>query len=57
MGLKNIIIKEDDKTIWKEKTFIDAVTGIISATENDRYVAFEVGSGSYCFELTGTSNS
>jgi len=51
VGLKNAIITEDGKTIWKAGAFIKGVSGISSGSETDDYVTFDVGSGTYAFEL------
>jgi alpha-L-rhamnosidase len=56
MGLENVTVKEGDKTIWKDGLFRRGVDGIIGAIESEGYVTFEVGSGSYCFELIGRSS-
>ena len=51
MGLADVIVKEGDKTIWKNGLFDDKVDGITSAIESEGYVSFEVGSGFYRFEI------
>ena len=55
MGLEDIAIEESGKTIWADGLFNDEVDGITNAAESAGYVTFEVGSGSYRFELTGTT--
>ncbi len=53
-GLSNITIKESQKTIWTNDSFVEGNEGIMSGSEDDRYVTFEIGSGSYFFEISGT---
>ncbi|HUW20645.1 MAG TPA: family 78 glycoside hydrolase catalytic domain [Sedimentisphaerales bacterium] len=54
IGLKNIVVTESGKTIYKNGRFIAAVSGITGAAETDDYVTFETGSGSYSFSLHGS---
>lgn len=50
----NIVIKEGGTTIWNNGTYTGGVAGITYNSETTEYVIFNVGSGSYSFELTGT---
>ncbi|MFQ6094627.1 MAG: family 78 glycoside hydrolase catalytic domain [Candidatus Bathyarchaeia archaeon] len=49
LGLKNPVVKEGGKIVWKDGTYIPEVSGIVSATRGDGYITFEAGSGTYSF--------
>ena len=53
MGLEDITISEDGKTIWENGSYISGVAGITASSESAQYIAFDVGSGSYSFKLSG----
>jgi alpha-L-rhamnosidase len=53
IGLQNVNVTESDKTVWKNGRFIKGVSGITAGSETDDYVTFDVGSGSYRFQLKG----
>jgi len=53
LGLKESAITESGKAIWKDDFYIDGVAGIADARRDADRVTFDVGSGSYRFELTG----
>lgn len=53
MGLGNIVVGESGKHIWKDGSYVDGVAEIVDGNESDDYVKFDVGSGSYVFQLTG----
>ena len=53
LGLKDIAIAEGGKDVWKNDLYIDGVAGIVDARRDADWVTFDVGSGSYHFELTG----
>jgi len=53
MGLAKLTIIESGKTVWKNGSYEGGVAGITGAAETADYVTFDVGSGSYCFKLTG----
>ncbi len=53
IGLRNIVVTESNKTIWKNGKFIRGAFGIANGTETAEYVTFDVGSGSYTFCLKG----
>ncbi len=53
MGLKNVSIAEGGKTVWKNGAYVAGVVGIYSASQSADCVAFDTGSGSYSFRLTG----
>jgi len=51
MGLENIMIEESGKVIWKNNLYVDGVAGITGGNEEETYVTFDVGSGSYSFKI------
>lgn len=53
MNLKDVIIAENGKTIWKEGKFISGVEGINDGRKEDDYVTFQVVSGDYNFKIKG----
>ncbi len=53
LGLKGIGIVEGDKNVWKNDSYVRGVVGITDARRDVDWVTFDVGSGSYCFKLTG----
>ncbi len=55
IGLENIIVKESGKVIWENGSYVAGVAEITSGSENNKYVTFEVRSGTYFFEITGVS--
>jgi len=54
MQLKNVIIKENSNVVWSNGQFLGNDSGIYRGYEDGDYVSFEVGSGIYSFELTGS---
>jgi alpha-L-rhamnosidase len=52
IGLKNVSVKESNKIIWENGSYVNGVAGIYNASETDCYITFDVGSGSYAFRLT-----
>jgi len=52
MGLKDVIVKENGKTIWRDGSYVQGVAGIKGASDNGDYITFEVGSGTYSFEVS-----
>jgi len=56
MKLGNVTIKESGKAVWENSSYIESIAGITGASEDDEYVTFQVGSGSYSLErLKGKS--
>jgi alpha-L-rhamnosidase len=53
IGLRNIEVTENDKTIWKNGKFIRGPFGITNGIKTAEYVTFDVGSGSHRFRLKG----
>ncbi|MGC9086716.1 MAG: family 78 glycoside hydrolase catalytic domain [Thermoproteota archaeon] len=54
MQLENITIKENGTTVWSNGQFLGNDNGIHKGYEDGDRVSFEVGSGTYSFELTGS---
>ena len=53
MGLDDIAVTESDAAVWKEGSFIKFSPGVTSANRTGDYITFNVGSGTYSFELAG----
>jgi hypothetical protein len=53
LGLNELAITEGGKAIWQNDSFIDDVAGVADARRDADGVTFNVGSGRYCFELSG----
>jgi alpha-L-rhamnosidase len=53
LGLKEFAITEGGKAIWQNDSYVRGVVGITGASRDVDWVTFDVGSGSYCFELKG----
>ena len=53
MGLKNVDVAEGGKPVWKNGKYEAGVVGISGASQSADCVAFDTGSGSYSFRLTG----
>ncbi len=53
LGLKEFVITEGGKAIWKNDSHIDGVAGIADGRRDAEWVTFDAGSGSYRFELKG----
>jgi alpha-L-rhamnosidase len=51
MGLEHVTIKESQKIIWKDGSYVGGAAGISGGSEDAWYVTFDVGSGSYSFEI------
>lgn len=51
MGIENALISESGVVIWRGKEYLAMVEGITGGREEDGFVIFNVGSGSYIFEL------
>ncbi len=54
IGLKNVTVTENGKSVYRAGRFVKGVAGISSAEESEDYVTFDVGSGSYMFKLVGS---
>jgi alpha-L-rhamnosidase len=53
MGLKSVAVAEGGRTVWKDGAYVTGVVGINGGSQSTDYIAFDVGSGSYSFRLTG----
>ena len=53
LGLRELAITEGNQAIWKNDFYIDGVAGVTGASPDADWVTFDVGSGSYRFELKG----
>jgi len=53
IGLTDATVTEGGKTILKDGGYASGVEGITDGDETTEFVTFDVGSGSYCFELSG----
>jgi len=53
MGLESVIVKESGRTIWKDGSYVEGVMGIVGGDKGEDYVTFDIGSGSYFFEMSG----
>ena len=53
MGLTEITITESGQILWEAGEFVHGVSGITAGDETPDDVTFDVGSGSYVFQLTG----
>ena len=51
MGLGNTTIRENGETIWENGSYVSGVAGMDYVGENEKYIAFSVGSGSYSFKV------
>ena len=51
LGLNEFAITEGGRAIWKNDSYIDGVAGVADARRDADWVTFDVGSGSYRFEL------
>ena len=54
IGLGNASVEESGKIIWKDGLYVSGVAGITGGSESVDYLTFDVGSGSYSFNLNGT---
>jgi len=50
-GSGNILIKESGEILWDKGTYVKSIEGINNCREETDYIVFEVGCGSYLFEL------
>jgi len=53
IGLKKGVVKEGARAIWKAGKFVKGASGITAGSESEKYVTFDVGSGSYVFRMSG----
>jgi alpha-L-rhamnosidase len=55
LGLKDPVIKESGREIFKNSSYLRGITGIIPGKRDDGYVTFNVGSGAYSFWIGESS--
>ena len=53
LGMRNVVVAESGKTMYKTAELVSTTAGISAATEDGEHVTFDVGSGSYAFRLSG----
>ncbi len=53
VGLKEEVLTEKGRTIWKEGTFVGGVTGINDVSRKEDHLTIKTGSGLYDLQLTG----
>jgi len=53
LGLKGFAITEGGEVVWKNDSYVDGVAGVADGRRDADWVTFDVGSGSYRFELKG----
>ncbi|MDP6637114.1 MAG: family 78 glycoside hydrolase catalytic domain [Phycisphaerae bacterium] len=53
LGLKKVAVTEGGQAVWKNDSHIGRRDGIASARRDADWITFDVGSGSYRFELKG----
>ena len=49
LGLKNPVVRESGKEVYKDGSYIQSVSGITAAKQDNGYITFDVGSGRYSF--------
>ena len=57
LGLEEVTVTEGGKTVWKDGGYRSTVAEVTGGAESADYVTFDVGSGTYRFELTGSRKS
>jgi len=53
LGLPNATVTESGEVVWKDGSYVGGVAGITGAGQDAEHVTFDVGSGDYCFKLSG----
>ena len=51
----NLALARRGEVIWEKGSYVAGGAGITSGSENNKYVTFEVGAGTYFFEISGVS--
>jgi alpha-L-rhamnosidase len=51
--LDPVVVKESGRVVWKDNAYQPGAPGVTGARQTADAVVFEVGSGTYVFELTG----
>jgi alpha-L-rhamnosidase len=52
-NIQNVVVKEGEKVLWKDRKFVPGVAGILEALDKDGAIRIKAGSGRYGFELSG----
>jgi len=52
-NLAGILVEEGGRPVWKDGAYVTGVPGITGASQTDRAVIFQAGSGQYSFRLSG----
>ena len=55
-GFEKGVITEGGKTVWKDVSYVSGVAGVNGAGRDVDWVTFDIGSGHYCFELSGAKS-
>lgn len=53
MGLREVVVEEGGRPLWKKGTYLGGIAGIAGGREEPDYVTFDVGCGRYDFTLRG----
>ena len=53
LDMETVTIREQDKKIWENGSFNQAMSGILDGKKQDQYITFSVGSGTYHFTVSG----
>jgi alpha-L-rhamnosidase len=53
MQMNNVTITESDNILWKNGSYVGNVVGITDGYEIEDFITFDVGSGSYAFQISG----
>ncbi len=57
IGISDIIVEEGGRGIWSDGSFITGVVGVRYGKASGEYLAFDVGSGSYAFTVSGANGA
>ena len=55
LGLKNPVVRESGRVIYKDGSYIQSVSGITAGKRDDEYITLDVGSGAYSFWIEESS--
>jgi hypothetical protein len=55
IGLSDVAVTENGVPVWRDSAYVEGAPGIEDATESESYVTFCLGSGTYCFKLSGVA--
>jgi len=51
LGLENPVVTESGKVVWRKGVYVKNSSGVISGRREKGYIVFEIGSGSYSFQI------